>query len=161
MIKAQWHIKSRIGSLYLVASEYGLEGIFWQAQSAPFVDSLTAPNPEIQILAKAVKQLDEYFSGQRKSFDIPLAPAGTDFQKCVWNELAKIPYGKTVSYYAIAKKIGNHKASRAVGTANGKNPLCIIVPCHRVIAANGSLGGYSGGLEVKSQLLAIENSFKV
>ena len=154
-------MKSKIGSLFLVASERGLESVFWQAQSASFADSLAGSKPEIKVLASTVKQLEEYLNGERRSFDIPLTPAGTDFQKAVWSELLKIPYGKTISYIDIARKLGNDKASRAVGTANGKNPLCVIIPCHRVITANGKPGGYSGGLDKKEKLLELEKSLTV
>ena len=91
------------------------------------------------------------------SFTVPLAPQGTEFQMKVWSELRKIPFGKTISYRELARKVQNEKACRAVGTANGKNPLSIVVPCHRVIAADGSLGGYSGGLEMKRALLSLES----
>ncbi len=154
-------MNSAIGSLFLVASDRGLESVFWHPQVVPFADSLKDLKPEIQILARAVIQLEEFLNGKRKVFDLPLAPAGTDFQKKVWTELEKIPYGNTASYIEVAGRIGNEKASRAVGTANGKNPLCIIVPCHRVVAASGALGGYSGGLEIKSRLLALESSCRI
>lgn len=111
---------------------------------------------ELQPLAQAVRQLEEYLSGKRKKFDLEFDVQGTAFQKSVWQELSKIPYGKTCSYRDIAKRIKKEKAVRAVGTANGRNPVCIIVPCHRVIAANGSLGGYYWGLEMKEKLLRME-----
>lgn len=108
------------------------------------------------VLKKAKRQLIEYFQGKRTSFDVPLAPKGTDFQQAVWQSLLSVPYGETRSYQAIAKRIGNPLAVRAVGSANGKNPLCIFIPCHRVIRASGTLGGYSGGIEHKIQLLELE-----
>ena len=108
------------------------------------------------LLKKCCKQLDEYFSGKRKTFDVPLDAKGTKFQKQVWRELQKIPFGKTLSYGDIAKKIKNPKASRAVGGANNKNPIAIVVPCHRVIGANGKLVGYAGGLHRKAWLLKHE-----
>lgn len=101
----------------------------------------------------ARQQLAEYFAGKRKVFDLELNPKGTDFQKKVWRELVKIPYGRTISYGELAKRIGNPSASRAVGLANGKNPISIIIPCHRVIGKNGSLTGFGGGIEVKRFLL--------
>lgn len=104
-------------------------------------------------------QLDEYFSGNRMQFDLKLNLQGTIFQKKVWNELIKIPYGEVCSYKDIAMKIGNEKASRAVGLANSKNPIAIIIPCHRVIGKNGKLVGYAGGLDAKKKLLEIESSF--
>ena len=103
-------------------------------------------------------QLKEYFAGTRKDFDVPLDIEGTDFQKRVWNELQKIPYGKTISYKTLSEKLGDVKAIRAVGKANGQNPIAIIIPCHRVIGANGSLVGYAGGLAIKEKLLHLEGA---
>ncbi len=111
---------------------------------------------ETPLLKKASNQLQEYFSGKRKLFDLPLSPQGTEFQQRVWNALQEIPYGKTCSYKDIAKNIGNIKACRAVGMANNKNPLPIFIPCHRVVGANGKLVGYGGGLDIKEKLLEIE-----
>jgi len=101
-------------------------------------------------------QLQEYFAGKRKVFDLELAPSGTDFQKKVWQALLKIPYGKTATYKEIAAAIGHPKAARAVGMACNKNPIAIIIPCHRVVGSNGSLTGYAGGLEMKKRLLELE-----
>ncbi len=112
---------------------------------------------EHPILMTAEIQLKEYFMGQRTSFDIPLEPEGTEFQKRVWQELSKIPYGQTISYGEQARRLGRPKAARAVGAANGKNPIGIIVPCHRVLGASGALTGFAGGIETKKQLLAIED----
>jgi O-6-methylguanine DNA methyltransferase len=112
---------------------------------------------ETQLIKQAAKELQEYFDGKRKIFNVPLEPKGTEFQQKVWNALKEIPYGETCSYKKIAEKIGNIKASRAVGMANNKNPIPIIIPCHRVIGANGKLVGYAGGLGVKEILLEIEN----
>lgn len=111
---------------------------------------------ETPLIREAIKQLNEYFQGKEKSFELPLAPAGTEFQKNVWNALLKIPYGDTCSYSDIAKAIGNPKGCRAIGLANGRNPIPIIIPCHRVIGKNGSLVGYTGGLDIKIKLLSIE-----
>ncbi|WP_298845340.1 methylated-DNA--[protein]-cysteine S-methyltransferase [Clostridium sp.] len=111
---------------------------------------------ETVLLKQANKQLQEYFSGIREIFDLPLAPIGTDFQQKVWRALREIPYGKTNSYKEIAESIGNIKATRAVGMANNKNPILILIPCHRVIGANGKLVGYAGGLDVKAKLLKLE-----
>jgi methylated-DNA-[protein]-cysteine S-methyltransferase len=104
----------------------------------------------------AVKQLREYFAGRRAEFDLPLAPEGTEFQRSVWRNLQDIPYGETISYGELAKRVGNPKASRAVGAANGQNPIPIVIPCHRVIGANGKLTGFGGGLPTKEALLALE-----
>ena len=111
-------------------------------------------------LKEAVLQLQDYFDGKRTSFTFPLNPSGTDFQKKVWNELLHIPFGKTCSYLDLSKKLGDAKAIRAVASANGKNPLWIVVPCHRVIGTNGSLTGYAGGLWRKKWLLEHENPIK-
>ncbi len=107
-------------------------------------------------VGEAIRQLREYFSGRRRDFDLPLAPEGTEFQQSVWRRLQEIPYGATISYGELAKRVGNANASRAVGAANGKNPLPIVVPCHRVIGANGKLVGFGGGLPIKQALLEIE-----
>jgi methylated-DNA-[protein]-cysteine S-methyltransferase len=157
MSHAQYVMQSEIGPLYLVASEKGLAGVFWKKQVAPQLKELSKKNPEVLILKKAIQQLEEYFAGKRKDFDLPFDMEGTDFQKKVWQALSRIPYGETCSYRDIARKIKNEKAFRAVGTANGKNPMSIIVPCHRVIAANGTLGGYAGGVAIKQKLLDLES----
>jgi len=105
-----------------------------------------------------MRQLREYFAGRRRDFDVRLAPEGTVFQKAVWSALQEIPYGATISYGELARRVGNAKASRAVGSANGANPLPIVIPCHRVIAGDGSLGGFGGGLPSKQALLALESA---
>jgi methylated-DNA-[protein]-cysteine S-methyltransferase len=151
---------SFLGPIYLVASEKGLQGVYLRKQAGLLGDSTadTTTASQHKILATAKKQFDEYFLGIRKNFDLPLDISGTKFQKSVWLELSKIPYGETRSYKDIAVRIRKNKAFRAVGTANGKNPFCIVVPCHRVISADGTLGGYSGGLKIKKQLLALEGA---
>jgi len=111
---------------------------------------------ETPLLKKASEQLQEYLEGKRKMFDLPLAPKGTEFQQKVWKALQEIPYGKTVSYKDIGKSIGNINACRAVGMANNKNPIFIVIPCHRVIGADGRLVGYAGGLDLKEKLLEME-----
>ena len=111
-------------------------------------------NPEV------ARQVEEFFAGKRQAFDFPLAPKGSEFQKRVWAELAKIPFGETISYGELARRIGNPAASRAVGRANATNPIAVIVPCHRVIGANGKLTGYAGGIELKDKLLAWERALK-
>lgn len=112
---------------------------------------------ETSLIHTAFMQLCDYFDGKRRSFDFPVAPEGTDFQRRVWAELLKIPYGKTCSYRDIAAALGNKSACRAVGRANGANPVPVVIPCHRVIAADGNIGGYSGGLDIKKKLLEIES----
>lgn len=111
---------------------------------------------ETELIKNAKKQLDEYFAGKQKNFDIPIELNGTDFQIKVWKELLKIPYGETCTYLDIAKRVGNPNASRAVGMANNKNKIMIIVPCHRVIGSNKKLVGYAGGLDIKEKLLKLE-----
>jgi methylated-DNA-[protein]-cysteine S-methyltransferase len=108
-------------------------------------------------LGAAVRQLREYFAGRRRDFDLPLAPEGTEFQRRVWERLRSIPYGQTISYAELARRAGNPKAARAAGSANGSNRIPIVIPCHRVIAADGSLGGFGGGLEIKRRLLDLES----
>lgn len=158
MNTAQWRMNSPAGPIYLVASEKGLEGVLWSKPAAPVAGSLRTADPKIRILARAAAQLKEYFCGKRKKFGLPLAFGGTPFQKKIWTALSEIPYGETLSYKNLAGRVGNPKAARAAGTAAGKNPLCVVLPCHRVIASNGSLGGYSGGLKIKSGLLALEKN---
>jgi len=150
-------INSPVGKLTLIASAGALIGVLWD-RGRCHRSTLVAPNlePEHPVLAEAERQLSEYFAGTRRQFDLPLDPRGTEFQKKVWLALRKIPFGKTQSYAEIAKSIGAPRASRAVGAANGKNPLPIVVPCHRVIGANGALTGFGGGLENKARLLALE-----
>ena len=112
-----------------------------------------------ELSEQVFKQLEEYFAGTRKTFEIPLNPQGTEFQKKVWKALLKIPYGETRSYKEIAAAIGDEKATRAVGMANNKNPIAILIPCHRVIGADGSLAGYGGGVDIKRRLLETETAY--
>ena len=150
-------IDSPVGKLKLVASEDGLVAVLWE-QERPNRVKLSAMNldPRHPVLIEAERQLAEYFSGARKEFELPLHPRGSDFQKKVWQALREIPFGETRSYLDLAREIGSAKAVRAVGAANGKNPLSIVVPCHRVLGADGSLTGFAGGLEAKAKLLALE-----
>ena len=147
-----------IGTLRVVGDDGGLERIDLPNAAAGDPDPewrgqrRSLPEP----LREAKRQLLQYFEGGRRDFDLPLAPAGTAFQRRVWDELRRIPYGETVSYGELARRIGRPTASRAVGAANGRNPLAIVVPCHRVIGADGTLVGYGGGLPVKEALLAHE-----
>ena len=147
-------IASPVGKLRLVASEKGLVAIDVRSNTA-YVE--TAQNASAQaILKKTKQQLDQYFAGKRTSFDVALDLVGTEFQVKAWRALCRIPFGKTISYGQQAANIKKPKAFRAVGSANGKNPIPIIVPCHRVVASDGTLGGYSLGLKMKKQLLALE-----
>ncbi|MGN1019854.1 MAG: methylated-DNA--[protein]-cysteine S-methyltransferase [Aristaeellaceae bacterium] len=116
--------------------------------------------PDDPLLTACVRQLTEYFAGQRRVFDLPLHPVGTAFRLRVWAELQRIPYGQTITYGELARRVGNARASRAVGGANHHNPISIIIPCHRVIGADGSLTGYGGGLDMKAALLRLEGSLR-
>jgi methylated-DNA-[protein]-cysteine S-methyltransferase len=149
-------LKSPIGEIVLTSNEEGLSGLY--TPEHPYYKTAKKGMLDPKPFKAAIKQLDEYFKGKRTEFDLNLAPEGTDFQKTVWKALAKIRFGKTQSYGEVAKVIKNPKGSRAVGLANGKNPICIIVPCHRVIGANGKLTGYAGGLKAKKWLLEHEAS---
>ena len=159
MSEIQYMMRSKIGTIYLVASDLGLRSLSFKEQPIPTLQSFNDSSMKERIISSALQELEEYFLGKRRVFNLSIDIKGTDFQKNVWKELQKIPYGKTVSYEDVAINIQNQKATRAVGTANAKNPLCIIIPCHRVISKNGSIGGYSGGLEMKSKLLKIERTF--
>jgi methylated-DNA-[protein]-cysteine S-methyltransferase len=158
MIQSQYKLHTKIGNIYLVASVQGLQSVSFEKQKSPMLKSLDSAQPVARMLKKATEQLEQYFGGKRKVFDLPLDMQGTAFQKKVWQALLQIPYGQTQSYKDVAAKIKKAKAVRAVGSANGKNPICVIVPCHRVIAANGKIGGYSGGLKIKAELLKLEHS---
>lgn len=146
-------VGTSLGPLCLVAGEQGLLGAFYEP---PAYRPAPAAGPVAEILRAAEAELREYLSGKRRIFTVPLAPVGTVFQRRVWEELARIPYEETLSYAALARAAGRPSAVRAVGAANGRNPLAIFLPCHRVIASDGSLGGYNGGLERKARLLALE-----
>lgn len=150
-------IDSPIGKLKLVASDRGLVAILWANENprrvrlAPDADA-----PRHAILQKTESQLAEYFTGKRQQFDLPLDPRGTPFQRSVWDALRAIPYGETRTYGQLARQLGNPSATRAVGAANGRNPIAIIVPCHRVVGSTGKLTGFAGGLQAKSFLLDLE-----
>lgn len=149
--------QSPVGTLPLVASDAGLVAILWQEDAPDRVRlGATREQPDHPVLAKAIVQLAAYFAGERTPFDLPLDPRGTDFQRSVWSALLDIPFGETRSYADIARTIGRPSAVRAVGAANGRNPLSIIAPCHRVVGSNGALTGFAGGLEIKRWLLAHE-----
>ena len=151
-------MKSSVGEITLVADNVSLRAIYWLNQKPDRVKFPDLENNDSNhVLKSAVKQLKAYFSGTRREFDIPLRPVGTVFQEEVWLALRSISYGETVSYSDIAKEIGRPKAVRAVGAAIGKNPLSIMIPCHRVIGANGKLIGFGGGLSTKEFLLNLEN----
>jgi methylated-DNA-[protein]-cysteine S-methyltransferase len=152
-------VASPVGELTLVASDEGLVAILWENDRpgrvalGPLADA-----PDHPILAATERQLAEYFAGARRTFDVPLDFRGPEFQQSVWRALLTIPFGETRSYGQIARQIGQPTASRAVGAANGRNPISIIAPCHRVVGANGALTGFAGGLEAKRLLLDLEGA---
>jgi methylated-DNA-[protein]-cysteine S-methyltransferase len=150
---------SVVGKLKLVATDKGLAAILWEDDNPRRVRlGSISENEKHPVLRETEKQLNEYFAGKRKRFSVKLDAKGTVFQNKVWEALRTIPYGETRSYGRIAAQIGNARAMRAVGAANGKNPISIIVPCHRVIGASGRLTGFAGGLDVKEQLLTLEGN---
>lgn len=146
-----------IGRLRLLSTGSHLAAIEFAHQHTAAEGETCTTDP---VLERCAKQLQEYFAGQRKSFDLPLAPRGTDFQRTVWHALSAIPWGAVRSYADIARAIDKPKAVRAVGAANGRNPLPIVVPCHRVIGSDGSLTGFAGGLDMKRKLLQLEGSLE-
>jgi len=153
-------LPSPIGPLTVVAEDGRLLALYMDSQQhRPADESLgTAGDPAAEPFAAAAEQLAAYFAGRLTAFDLPLAPAGTEFQRSVWAALQTIPYGETWSYAQLAEKVGNPSAVRAVGMANGRNPIALVIPCHRVIGSDGSLTGYGGGLERKRFLLDLESA---
>lgn len=152
------HIDSPVGPLLLAASAEGLHAIEFHHPRHPVARGQEWAPGDHPLIQVAQAQLREYFAGGRRAFDLPLAPVGTAFQRQVWLTLAGIPYGQTVSYAELARRVGRPGASRAVGAANGRNPLPIVLPCHRVIGANGALTGFGGGLPTKRFLLELEGT---
>jgi methylated-DNA-[protein]-cysteine S-methyltransferase len=157
VLKKVWytHYESPLGAMLLAADEDGLRMISF-AQGSRTQRSRPDWHEDTAPFAETIRQLRAYFDGKLKNFDVPLSLEGSDFQLRVWQNLRAIPYGETISYGQLACRIGNPKAARAVGLANGSNPIPIIIPCHRVIGSNGSLVGYGGGLPIKKALLLIE-----
>jgi methylated-DNA-[protein]-cysteine S-methyltransferase len=141
-----------IGEIGIAENGQAITNIYFQGESVPKDMVLNETN----LIKEAAKQLNSYFAGELRTFELPLAPEGTEFMRSVWKALCEIPYGKTFSYKDIAQNIGNPKAVRAVGNANNRNPIPIIIPCHRVIGSNGKLVGYGGGLVIKKYLLDLE-----
>jgi methylated-DNA-[protein]-cysteine S-methyltransferase len=146
---------SPVGPLTLVATDGVLSGLYMDEQRHRPTETLFGPRDDSHS-GEVIEQLEEYFKGDLKDFDVPLAMAGTEFQRRVWTELRNIPYGETTTYGELAERLGQPTAARAVGLANGKNPISIIVPCHRVIGSTGNLTGYGGGLPRKRYLLSFE-----
>jgi methylated-DNA-[protein]-cysteine S-methyltransferase len=151
-------IDSPVGKLKLVGNDDGLAAVLWENDDPKRVRlEATEEDGRHPVLVEAGRQLGEYFAGKRRAFSVKLNFVGTDFQKKVWGALLEIPFGETRSYAQIAERIGDPKATRAVGAANGKNPISIISPCHRVIGSSGALTGFAGGLAVKRALLGLES----
>lgn len=155
-------IESPLGELLLIGSDKGLKALLFPKgkMATKYKDEIKSlkQDPNKEILIKTKQQIKEYFKGKREKFDLPLEIEGTAFQKQAWKFLGNIPYGKTRSYKQQAKALGDEKKARAVGNANGLNPLSIIIPCHRVLTTSGKLGGYSGGEGIKERLLALETT---
>jgi methylated-DNA-[protein]-cysteine S-methyltransferase len=152
-------VRSPVGTLTLVASDQGLAAILWEHDRPGRARlNIEAEDNRHPVLLEAERQLEEYFAGRRTRFTLPLDLSGTPFQQKVWRALLTIPFGETRSYAQIARQIGKPGAARAVGAANGRNPISIVAPCHRVIGATGALTGYGGGLDVKARLLALEEA---
>ena len=157
MTHAYKNVNTPLGRLTLVAGGRGLAAVLWEHDDSlyeQFSDAVEQPGHPL--LVQAQQELEEYFAGSRRRFTVRLAPEGTEFQNKVWDALRTIPFGETRSYRDIAGQIGSSRAVRAVGAANGRNPIPIIVPCHRVIGTDGTLTGFAGGLGIKAQLLALE-----
>jgi len=157
MIYSATIIDTVIGNLMLISRGNKLFQILFPDQEITIESISDLKKIPAPVLVETEKQLQEYFAGERKKFDLDLDLEGTDFQKQVWLELLKIPFGSTISYQELALRNGSEKKARAVGSANGKNPIPIIVPCHRVISKSGKLGGYAGGLDIKKKLLDLES----
>lgn len=155
------YIGTPVGKLGITASDRAVTRIFFAHECGAGADIKEAPAGEnTPLLRQAAAELAEYFTGMRRAFSFPLAPVGTPFQQAVWNALRTIPYGESRSYKQIAEQIGNPKACRAVGMANNRNPIAIVVPCHRVVGSSGTLVGYAGGLDTKAYLLRLEKEAK-
>jgi methylated-DNA-[protein]-cysteine S-methyltransferase len=147
------YVETPIGKILVAGDETAIH----QIRFAPSSPEAGWTESSKGVVKDAVRQLKEYFAGKRVDFELPLSPEGTGFQKSVWQRLQEIPYGETISYGELARRVGNPKASRAVGAANGQNPIPIVIPCHRVIGANGKMTGFGGGIPVKEALLALES----
>lgn len=152
---------TQLGAVYATLEGDALTGIYFDGgRHAPAIQSHWRKDPGFVIFRQLKNQLEEYLDGERKTFDLPLAPHGTPFQVRVWKEIALIPFGRTIAYAELASRSGSADAVRAAGAATGRNPLSIVVPCHRVVGSGGSLTGYAGGLERKRRLLEIEGALQ-
>lgn len=149
--------KSPVGDMLLICTSDALVGLHFIGQKYfPRVGAAWEENPDIAPIHETIEQLDEYFVGTRDRFDVPLAPYGTSYQRATWDAISKVPYGETITYGELARRVGHPHNARAAGAAAGQNPIGILVPCHRIIGANGKLTGYAGGLDKKRALLALE-----
>ena len=157
MKECKVYLESEIGLVEIEGGEGGISSVRFVEEGAK--DSAVGPSGAARVVIDCARQLDEYFRGERQDFALKLRPAGTAFQQRVWQQVATIPYGQTVSYLEVAQMIGDAQAVRAVGAANGQNPMAIIIPCHRVVGSDGSLTGYGGGLWRKAWLLNHERRF--
>jgi methylated-DNA-[protein]-cysteine S-methyltransferase len=155
--RAEKIIDSPVGPLYLAATDEGLTHVLFITEER---EASAGSGESARIIRKTERQLSEYFARKRREFDIPLAPSGTEFQLATWRALRAIPFGETISYGELARRMNRPNAVRAVGAANGANPISIIVPCHRVIGADGTLTGYGGGLRIKKRLLELEQGMR-
>jgi methylated-DNA-[protein]-cysteine S-methyltransferase len=152
-------VESPIGPITLVSADGSLTGLYMEVAGHPPKEERLGQRVDVaddDVLVKAASQLESYFAGELTDFDLPVQLEGTGFQRTVWQSLRDIPYGQTISYGELARRIGQPSASRAVGLANGRNPVSIVVPCHRVVGANGSMTGYGGGIDRKVYLLGLE-----
>jgi methylated-DNA-[protein]-cysteine S-methyltransferase len=155
---AQAHLPSPLGPMLIARTQHGVAGLWFEAQKW-HPDAIDAPErPQDPLLTQAAAQIADYFAGRRSQFDLPLDLLGTNFQRSVWNALCSIEAGSTQSYADVAKRVGSPQAVRAVGAAVGRNPVSVIVPCHRVLGTDGSLTGYAGGLDRKRALLTLEGA---
>ncbi len=151
------HFESPLGPVMAVADDEGITHVdFIDAKYARRIGPDWVHDPQAPVLRECVRQLAEYYDGNRTTFDLPLAPRGTEFQRRVWDEIAHVPYGKTITYGELAKRAGAPGHARAAGAATGRNPVGVVIPCHRIVGADGSLTGYAGGLERKRELLELE-----
>jgi methylated-DNA-[protein]-cysteine S-methyltransferase len=152
-------IATPLGPMLAVAQDAVLVALdFVDAKYAPMIDPAWTEDPAWPALRECAAQVAEYFAGERGRFDLPLAPRGTPFQRRVWQEIAKVPYGATITYSELARRAGRPGSARAAGAATGRNPLALVVPCHRIVAADGALTGYAGGLARKARLLELEGA---
>jgi methylated-DNA-[protein]-cysteine S-methyltransferase len=160
-MKAFARIRTPLGTMIAIAAGGALTGLhFEDGRHAPAPSPEWREDPRHAPLRECAEQLADYFAGRRQCFDLPLAPDGTDFQRRVWREIARVPFGETISYAELAARAGSPGSARAAGAATGRNPLAIVVPCHRIVASGGGLTGYAGGLARKQSLLSLEGALE-